>query len=340
MKADHDHTWVFEVKGASTIEVFDEIQNKLSNYERTGNSISFRDGEYFVDARIYTAFEGLSVAVGSYCFPKDVVFVEQRPDDRLIMLRGTKQQLRYIDDGERIIVENKPSTGLYMFNSRQLTETFIPRGQRLDVMAVRFNLDFFKANSHGKLKELAEHLLNDEEAFFYETLTYTMERNLNRVFEAQDLDFGLAGFTVANALELTTLFLIELYKRRDDFGVQLKPYDYQQLTLVKQYLLSNLHNSPNARELSREFGMSEARLRANFKSLYGYPPHQFVMRHRIENAKRLLANPEMSMSEIAGQLGFANSNHFSKAFNKSTGLTPKAFRKEKLLNFGQHLLMD
>lgn len=58
-----------------------------------------------------------------------------------------------------------------------------------------------------------------------------------------------------------------------------------------------------------------------------------VIRNRILlEAKRLLINQSLTISEIAYQLNFADNSYFSKFYKKQTGMTPDEFRKENLLN--------
>ena len=48
---------------------------------------------------------------------------------------------------------------------------------------------------------------------------------------------------------------------------------------------------------------------------------------RIRNAQRLLRNLNLSMSDIAEIVGFANQNYFTKVFKKQTGLVPSQYRR-------------
>ena len=50
--------------------------------------------------------------------------------------------------------------------------------------------------------------------------------------------------------------------------------------------------------------------------------------NRIEDAKTLLENTKLSVTEISYSVGFADSNYFSNIFKKSVGLSPLAYRKK------------
>lgn len=63
-----------------------------------------------------------------------------------------------------------------------------------------------------------------------------------------------------------------------------------------------------------------------FKSATGLAPHQYVIRCRMEEAKRLLTETEEVLSDIGLQVGCADQSHFTALFHKHVGLTPKAYR--------------
>ena len=64
----------------------------------------------------------------------------------------------------------------------------------------------------------------------------------------------------------------------------------------------------------------------SFRQSTGLPPHQYVLRQRIERAKGLLEDPALSLAEVALRSGFANQSNFTTAFHRLTSLTPGAYR--------------
>jgi len=68
-------------------------------------------------------------------------------------------------------------------------------------------------------------------------------------------------------------------------------------------------------------------LNALCRELLGKPAGEVIRDRVLLEAKRLLVNAELSISEIAWQLRFADNSYFTKFFRKLTGITPEAFRK-------------
>ncbi|MCW5910827.1 MAG: helix-turn-helix transcriptional regulator [Cyclobacteriaceae bacterium] len=65
-----------------------------------------------------------------------------------------------------------------------------------------------------------------------------------------------------------------------------------------------------------------------FSSVEGVTLEQYIIRQKIERAKELLFYDELTLSEIADQLGYSSVAHLSAQFKKVTGLTPSALRRQ------------
>ena len=80
-------------------------------------------------------------------------------------------------------------------------------------------------------------------------------------------------------------------------------------------------------ELARFLGVSVKTAESKFKALFGETIHQYVLRFKMEQAIAYFKSfPEMSVKEIAYNLGFYDEYHFSKQFKKIMGLSPSHYR--------------
>ncbi len=78
--------------------------------------------------------------------------------------------------------------------------------------------------------------------------------------------------------------------------------------------------------LSRELGKEYSYLSNLFSEVEGTTIEQFAIRQRIEKAKELITYNELSLTDIAEQLGYSSVAHLSNQFRKITGMTPTAFK--------------
>lgn len=84
---------------------------------------------------------------------------------------------------------------------------------------------------------------------------------------------------------------------------------------------------PSVRLLSDKFNMSQYYMRSLLKTLTGQTTQQHIHERLIEKAKEKLSTTELSVSEIAYELGFEHSQSFSKLFKAKTDISPLEFRR-------------
>lgn len=93
-----------------------------------------------------------------------------------------------------------------------------------------------------------------------------------------------------------------------------------------EYINENLEKDLTLCEIAASVGMSPYHFARAFKQGTGLPPHQYLIKCRIEKAKSLLAKTDLAIAEIAYRVGFASQSHFTTLFGKHTATTPKAYR--------------
>ncbi|SFQ68646.1 helix-turn-helix transcriptional regulator [Hymenobacter arizonensis] len=101
--------------------------------------------------------------------------------------------------------------------------------------------------------------------------------------------------------------------------------DAEKLALVQAAVLSDLGTPPQLPPLARMAGMSESKLSALFKQVYGDSIYNYYQRARMEEAAFLLRHSGYSVSETGFRLGFTNLSHFTRLFEKHLGAKPKRY---------------
>ena len=71
---------------------------------------------------------------------------------------------------------------------------------------------------------------------------------------------------------------------------------------------------------------SESQFNRVFRSIMGNSPRSYVLRHRLETAKDLLARTDLPLSQIATRTGFYDASDFGKRFREQEGTTPRKYR--------------
>jgi AraC family transcriptional regulator len=80
-------------------------------------------------------------------------------------------------------------------------------------------------------------------------------------------------------------------------------------------------------EMAETVGLSESWFANVFKQTTGKTPLQWQLGKRIDLAQKLLVESELTIADIAAQLGFSDQAHLTKAFRQIAGETPAAWRR-------------
>ncbi len=100
-----------------------------------------------------------------------------------------------------------------------------------------------------------------------------------------------------------------------------------QLKIVTEMARQELANDLSLNQLAIAAKVSPFHFARLFKNTTGLAPHKFVLRLRLERAKRLIASRQLPLTDIALAVGFFDQAHFTNVFRRAFGMTPKAFAK-------------
>ncbi len=97
---------------------------------------------------------------------------------------------------------------------------------------------------------------------------------------------------------------------------------------VMDYIMNNYFNPIEVKTLAQKMNLSVKQFERNFKKIYGTTPIKYITKIRIDVACQMLAQNQISISEIALQTGFYDASHFSNQFQKTIGQSPKSYREK------------
>jgi AraC family transcriptional regulator len=96
---------------------------------------------------------------------------------------------------------------------------------------------------------------------------------------------------------------------------------------LRAYIDDHLHEAISLEDLARVAGMGVWTFSRHFRQTMGRAPHAFIVNQRIERAKRLLAQGELAVKEVAPSCGFTDQAHMTRVFRARLGTTPGQFRQ-------------
>ena len=158
---------------------------------------------------------------------------------------------------------------------------------------------------------------------------FSAEPTLRQVFES--LSAGSEAYRLVfwriKVLELLVLLAAGEGRREK----RLTEYPAEQVEIIRQIhdrLIGNLEQRCSIEELSRQYLMNPTTLKQMFKTVYGTSIAAHIREHRMEAAARLLAQTDMSIADVARQVGYDSQSRFSAAFKAYYRMLPKEYRRK------------
>ncbi|MGF1680156.1 helix-turn-helix domain-containing protein [Photobacterium minamisatsumaniensis] len=99
---------------------------------------------------------------------------------------------------------------------------------------------------------------------------------------------------------------------------------------IDQYIIQHLTRKISVTQLAGLVFLGESQFHHLFKEQTGITPHQYVLKKRLELAKDLIEDSQLSIAQVAQSTGFASQSSFTQAFTRLHGKPPARYRKDNL----------
>jgi AraC family transcriptional regulator len=255
-----------------------------------------------------------------------------RPERTEYRFNGPRHLLAVYEQGERregeTIVEGLPRSTLRDFKRKLV---FVPAGHEYSdwqeprslTRVVYFYFDPSKMPTLPQ-GDVARTPLSPR-LFFEDTTLWDTAVKLRKQIESAGSDnrlyFEALGVVLAHELVRLNAGI-----RPVDAPVRGGLAGWQQ-RIVTSYIEEHLSEQIPLATLARLVRLSPYYFCRAFKQSLGMPPHRYHNSRRIEHAKTLLAQPELSVTEIGLTVGFSETSSFTAAFRKATGQTPTGYHR-------------
>jgi AraC-like DNA-binding protein len=102
---------------------------------------------------------------------------------------------------------------------------------------------------------------------------------------------------------------------------------HARLDLAIAFIEQNLHKKIAQAEVADKCGLSAFQLSRLFRKLTGNTFQHYLLKRRIDEARRLLANPRVSVTDVCYSVGFRDLSYFTRSFQRHVGQCPSSYRK-------------
>ncbi len=146
--------------------------------------------------------------------------------------------------------------------------------------------------------------------------------NLASLFENGNCDLS----------DITEKVVDELMERAGDMQIN---HNVLVVRRAKEFIQNHYKEQINLQIVADENDISPGHLSKCFKNIEKKGFSEYLTGYRLEKAKELMKKGDLSIQEIAYEVGFSDSNYFGKCFKKNEGITPKEYCNMAVMGMGQ-----
>jgi len=216
----------------------------------------------------------------------------------------------------RMVEEHVPHCRIMQArNGREALQ--ILRNNRVDL--VLLDLMMPEVDGFAVLEALRENVSTRDVPVIVLTAQLLNETELTRLNHGMAKVLGKGLFTMSETLAHIEAALTQ----QQAGGLERRQLVWKALAYIHRHYSESI----SRRDLAEHVGVSESYLTRCFQQELQVAPMTYLTRHRIKQAKDLLARGQLNVTGVALAVGFSDSGYFSRVFRQETNLTPSAYRR-------------
>lgn len=236
---------------------------------------------------------------------------------------------------QHVLPENKKANtqlpSVLIATRKAQTDIILPVHSQTATINIEVNATYLASLlvSQNQSVILSQLLKNNQPLIFEQAVYPSMLQIVDEIIKDPVKEPFRLFFLRVKAEELVCRLLIELEGRSEKQLHPLNQADIQVIFNIREKMLEHLETPPTLAELAGSANMSISKLKTLFKQVFGKSIYSYYQQFRMQEAARLLAERQLSVSEVGYHLGFSNLSHFSRVFNQHIGMKPKKFAMQQ-----------
>lgn len=184
-----------------------------------------------------------------------------------------------------------------------------------------------------RLKECAEQFGDGQPIELLARVAFddpTTMRILELLNRELNVESSANSLFVEQALDLLCTQLVRAHSSFQSLQLSPSPkgLSLRQIQQVSDYMRDNVDEEVRLDDLANLTSLSRFHFARAFRQATGMTPHEALVAQRMETAKRLLSDGDLSITQIALAVGYGTPSSFTAAFRKTVGVTPTVFRRQ------------
>lgn len=156
-------------------------------------------------------------------------------------------------------------------------------------------------------------------------------QSLQNLIDLRKLKVGGVLFNL-NLTATVHLLLSDYLLKLSDKEIEnrmIHPTDWASIVSAQKFLVDNIENPfPSNKFIAERFNMSESKFKDLFKQITDISPNTFFMDNKLQRAKELLEDKQLSITQVSEKLNFTNNSYFALMFKTKFGVPPKIFIRQ------------
>jgi AraC family transcriptional regulator len=163
--------------------------------------------------------------------------------------------------------------------------------------------------------------------FSIRTIRSAMAELCSAIRSALDDERGTAEDSLRRAAEILQQMGETQAAKKEEARGGLSPW---QIRKVTSHIDAHLDRPIRNEDLATLVRLNPSHFGRAFRNSVGEPPHEYVIRRRVERAQGLMLSTDAPLSEIALDCGMADQAHLSRLFRRIVGESPRAWRRARI----------
>lgn len=154
-----------------------------------------------------------------------------------------------------------------------------------------------------------------------------IEGLFNRILAEYELSDDFSEINIKNCLQELLIFLIRYNLHKNNKYAPNIDMNDSIMQEAAKFIRANYQKNLSLEDVAGHVNISPTYFSKKFKTATGFGYREYLINIRIQQASRLLLETKMSITEIALECGFNDSNYFGDVFRRAKGISPLKYRK-------------
>jgi AraC-like DNA-binding protein len=233
-----------------------------------------------------------------------------------------------LKDGVKKLPLNTQRNNMFLSNEVMMDFSVAPK-QPFYVVDITFTRNWICEQFHADdpcLNKLLDLYMKGPKLVLMEpchTEEYKLLHELDTFMQAGKED---VLFVRSRIYQLICSFFSKAFEKNEPVRQKQSTHYYEQLVQAEAILMQQLQKPPKVEAIAKSVNMSTSSLLRQFKAMYGKSLHEYYIGKKMELARKMMIENQITIKKLAESLGYKQASHFIETFTKHFGYSPGSLK--------------